>query len=68
MEYFKGYDLNREELCIVFEEKSVSGLEKSRPLPASCAAYAPDCCCMHLCNAVPCGLCRKITSMRRSQA
>ena len=46
MEYFKGYDMNREELCITFREKSVSGLEKSRPLPASCAAYVPDCYCI----------------------
>lgn len=52
MNSFKGYNLNREELCIMFREKSVSGLEKSRPLPAYCAAYVPDCYCIDLCNAL----------------
>ena len=48
MDSFKGYNLNREELFIMFREKSVPGLEKSRPLPAYCATYVPDCYCIYL--------------------
>ena len=69
MDSFKRYNLIREVLCVMFRGKSVSGLEKSRPLPAYCAAYVPDCYWIDLCNATPCGLCRKITTTSRgSQA
>ena len=57
---FKGYSLNREKLCIMFREKPVSGLAKSRPRPppvpllfliAAAAAAAKSCqSCPTLCD------------------